>query len=145
MSASLDLQQLAARQEAAPFGFEEFERRQVQRQRQRRATALGVAGTLAGLGLVSLLAVLTQSGPRGLAGPAAMLVEPGHELPALVDLGQFELTSQIEDQIALLDDQLSAARVLTAPPERLRELESTREQLTDSLQRVSYAHTLLSL
>jgi hypothetical protein len=29
--------------------------------------------------------------------------------------------------------------------ERLREMESTREQLNDSLQRVSYAHSLLSL
>jgi hypothetical protein len=65
--------------------------------------------------------------------------------PALVDLGQFEITSALEDHIALLDAQISAARVYAAPPERLRQMESTRAQLNESLQRVSYAQALLSL
>lgn len=144
----VDLRQLAAPEAGAPFGFEEFERRQAQRARNRRSTALGVAGSLAALGLVSLVAVVTQAPESARLAdlPAAAVVEPArHELPALVDLGRFEVTSEIEDQIALLDAQISAARVRTVPAERLREMESTREQLNDSLQRVSYAHSLLSL
>lgn len=147
MSAHQDLRQLLARDEPAPFGFEEFERREAQRTQQRRVATLGVTGTLAGLGLVSLLAVLTQAPePLGAQLPAAAVVEPArHELPALVDLGQFEVTSEIEDHIALLDAQISAARVRAVPGERLREMEQARAQLNDSLQRVSYAHSLLSL
>jgi hypothetical protein len=53
------------------------------------------------------------------------------------------MTSELEDHIALLDAQISAARVYAAPPEQLRQLEYTRSQLNDSLQRVSYAQTLL--
>jgi hypothetical protein len=146
----MDLRALAARDEAAPpFGFDEFERRHSQRLRQRRATVLGLAGSMAALGLVALLALVTQAPePVGMAGlaPVAAVAEPApHELPALVDLGQFEATSEIEDHIALLDAEISVARVHSVPVERLREMESTRAQLNDSLQRVSYAHSLLSL
>ncbi len=64
--------------------------------------------------------------------------------PAVVDVGRFEVTSELEDHIALLDAQISAARIYATPPERLRQMESTRAQLNESLQRVSYAQTLLS-
>jgi Tfp pilus assembly protein PilN len=62
-----------------------------------------------------------------------------------VNLDQFDLTTELEDHIALLDAELSAARVQAAPAQQLRQMESTREQLTQSLQRVSYAHSLLNL
>lgn len=150
MSGSPDLPALAAREQVAPpFGFDEFLRRQGLRESRRRATTLAAAGSVAALGLVSLVAVLTQApGPVGIAASpaAAVVVEaPVHELPALVDLGRFEVTSEIEDHIALLDAEISAARVQTAPVENLREMETTRERLNDSLQRVSYAHSLLNL
>ena len=75
------------------------------------------------------------------ARPESHVSEP----PALVDLGQFDVTSELEDRIALLDAELSAARVQRVPVEQLRRIESTREQMNQSLQRVSYAHALLSL
>lgn len=145
MNGSTDLRALAGG-EAPPFGFDEFERRQARRTSRRRGAALGAAGSLLALGFVTLVAVLTQQ-PAGTAAlPAAAIVEPAtHALPALVDLGQFEVTSQIEDHIALLDAEISVARVRRLPVERLREMESARAQLNDSLQRVSYAHELLSL
>jgi hypothetical protein len=62
-----------------------------------------------------------------------------------VNLDQFDLTTELEEHIAVLDAELSVARVEAAPAEQLRQLESTREQLNDSLQRVSYAHSLLNL
>ena len=67
------------------------------------------------------------------------------QLPALVNLDRFDVTTELEEHIAVLDAELSAARVGTAPAEDLRELESARKQLNQSLQRVSYAHSLLSL
>jgi hypothetical protein len=67
------------------------------------------------------------------------------QLPALVNMGQFDITSTLEDHIALLDAELSAARVGKVPEVQLRPMESAREQLSASLQRVSYAHALLSL
>ena len=65
--------------------------------------------------------------------------------PALVDLGQLAVRSDLEDRIAWYDAQLSVGRVTSAPPEQLRQMESTRDLLADSLQHVSFAHSLLSL
>jgi hypothetical protein len=45
----------------------------------------------------------------------------------------------------LLDAEISAAQVHAVPAEKLRQMESTRQQLNDSLQRVSYAQSLLNL
>ena len=133
-----------------PFGFEEFERRRATTQGRQRATVWSVAASVAVLGLVGVVALMTQ--PQL---PAAVVVTspvvaavpqpPGPHQPALVDLGQFDVTSVLEEHIALLDAQISAARVYAAPPERVRQMESTRAQLNESLQRVSYAQTLLSL
>jgi uncharacterized small protein (DUF1192 family) len=150
MSTSMELRALAEADAAAPpFGFEEFERRRVAALRRRRATGLSVAASVAVLGVVSLSALLTQA-PE----PVTLLTEPAataaasntrYELPALVDLDQFEVTSELEDRIALLDAEISAARVQAVPVEQLRQMEVTRAQMNDSLQRVSYAHSLLSL
>jgi hypothetical protein len=144
MNAPLELRQLAAHDPVAPpFGFEEFERRRARTRRQRRAAGWGVAGSVSVLGLVGVLAWLTQAPP--VAELTAAAVEARDAQPALVDLGQFAVTSELEDHIALLDAEISAARVGAAPQERLHEMESARAELNDSLQRVSYAHSLLSL
>ena len=150
MTHSMNLRDLATGKPVAPpFGFEEFARRRAAGEHRRRAGVWGIATSVSVLGLVALLALMTQ------APLPATLVTSGSPVlpvdlpdvpyqPALVDLGQFTMTSDLQDHIALLDAQISAARVYAAPPERLRQLESTRAQLNDSLQRVSYAQTLLS-
>lgn len=153
MNASVSLRQLAARDGAsAPYGYDEFDLRQQYAARQRRLTRWSIAASLAVLGLIPAIAVLTQ-GPEpeawltapAAASAAAIRVEDGPRMPALVDLSHFEVTSELEDHIAMLDAELSAARVNAAPPEELRRLEATREQLNESLQRVNYAHSLLAL
>ncbi len=150
MTHSLDLRRLAEATPAMPpFGFEEFAQRRTMAQGRQRATVWSVIASVAVLGLVGLLALMTQPElPAAIVptAPAAEAPAPaGPHQPALVDLGQFEITSALEDHIALLDAQISAAHVYAAPPERLRQMESTRAELNESLQRVSYAQALLSL
>jgi hypothetical protein len=145
----MDLRRLAEATPAMPpFGFEEFERRRAAAQGRQRATLWSIAASVAVLGLVGLLALMTQPelpAAMVLTTPAAEAPPAGPYQPALVDLSQFEITSALEDHIALLDAQISAAHVYAAPPERLQQMESTRAQLNESLQRVSYAQALLSL
>jgi hypothetical protein len=138
-----------------PYDFDEFQRRSLRAAAGRRSWALSAMASVAVLGLVVTLALVTQNG--GVSDTYAISVsapamDGGHSVadqaddqPALVDLGQLALRSDLEDRIAWFDAQLSAGRVNSAPPEQLRQLESTRELLADSLQHVSYAHSLLSL
>ncbi len=150
MTHSIDLRQLSGPAVAAPpFGFEQFERRRAAAEYHRRATVWSVAGAMGVLGVVGLLALMTQAPESTPQVVGASAANSGSQVdvpwqPALVDLGRFDVTSDLEDHIALLDAQISAARVYAAPLEQLRQLESTREQLNVSLQRVSYAQTLLS-
>ena len=148
MNMQENLRALAARDvSVAPFGFEAFERRRAMDEVRRRATAVSAAGSVAALAFVSMLALITQT-PQQLQLAESMppaVPAPEGELPALVNLDQFDVTSELEEHIAVLDAELSAARVEAAPAEQLRQLESTRTQLNQSLQRVSYAHSLLSL
>ena len=150
MSVQEELRVLAARQEQqAPWSYEHFEQRRSRATVQRRAAVWSAGLSMAVLALVSGVALLTQ--PDGSAYVAAPLraaqavdaMEP--QLPALVDMAQFDITSTLEDHIALLDAELSAARVQQVPDAQLRPIESAREQLSASLQRVSYAHALLNL
>jgi hypothetical protein len=141
-----------------PYGFEEFQRRSMRAATSRRSWAFSAVASMAVLGLVATLAVtlavVTQrSGANDYAISNQMpAMDGGHAgadaddaQPALVDLGQLALRSDLEDRIAWYDAQLSVGRVGSATPEQLRQLESTRELLADSLQHVSYAHSLLSL
>jgi len=135
-----------------PYDFEEFQRRSVRAAAGRRSWAFSAVASVAVLGLVVTLAVVTQrSGMTyAVSSPLPVMDEargagPDDAQPALVDLGQLALRSDLEDRIAWYDAQLSVGRVSSAPPEQLRQLESTRELLADSLQKVSYAHSLLSL
>lgn len=133
---------------AAPFSFETFERRRGMAMVRRRATIVSAAGSVAALAFVSVMALVTQGPARLQIEDAAPLqvVEPvAEQLPALVNLDQFDMTTEIEEHIAVLDAQLSEARAQAAPVEQVHQLESTRAQLSQSLQRVSYAHSLLSL
>ena len=150
MSIQENLRTLAANEGSdAPFGFEAFERRRAMVGVRRRATYISAAGSVAALAFVSVMALVTQA-PSQLqlaeAVPLAVPVSaPEEQQPALVNLDQFDVTAELEEHIAVLDARLSAARVEAAPAEQLRQLESTRTQLNQSLQRVSYAHSLLAL
>jgi hypothetical protein len=137
-----------------PYDFDEFQRRSMRAAAGRRSWAFSAVTSVAVLGLVVSLAVLTQHtnvNSYAVSVPAPAM-DGGHAgadtdaaQPALVDLGQLALRSDLEDRIAWYDAQLSVGRVSSAPPEQLRQLESTRDLLADSLQHVSYAHSLLSL
>lgn len=147
------LQELAARQHArAPWSFEEFEQRRARATAARRNFTWSAATSMVALAVIAGIAVLTQppvtatvARRAAQAGETVAAAQAGEALPALVDMGQFDVTSELEDRIALLDAEISAARVQQVPVEQLRPIEITREQLNDSLQRVSYAHTLLGL
>lgn len=140
---------------SAPYEFEEFERRAVRTAADKRSVVWSAAASVAVLGLVASLAVVTQrsgfadsyaiSESLPVAEPASLRVETFDAEPALVDLGQLALRDDLEDRIAWFDAQLSAGRVTSAPVDQLQQLESTREQLASSLQHVSYAHSLLNL
>ncbi len=148
MSMQEDLRRLAVDAPVAPYGFESFEQRRALASVRRRNSWLGAAGSIAALGVVSIMALVTQTPPQLQVvanTPADRAASESAELPALVNLDRFDLTTELEDRIAVLDAELSIARVEAVPAEQLRQLESTRQQLNDSLQRVSYAHSLLNL
>jgi uncharacterized small protein (DUF1192 family) len=152
MSLQDGLRNLAANESAlAPWNFEAFEQRVARTRTRRRAALWGSALSVAMLATVGILALVTQPQMKREAVLAATPVpfdsepEISVEQPALVDMGQFDVTSELEDRIALLDAELSAARVQRAPKDQLRSIESTRERMNQSLQRVSYAHALLNL
>lgn len=157
MSTLLRLQALASREQAPPpYGYEEFDLRGRRARTRRASVRRGLAASLAVVGVAVLLAITTQrlrpeaaavadveAVARPTAAPLPQVVD-GSE-PALVDLGQFALRSELEDRIAWFDMQLSAGRAYAAPAEQLQEMEATRNRLEQSLQRVSYAHSLMSL
>jgi len=138
---------------SAPYDFDEFQRRAVRAAAGRRSYAWSAAAAVAVLGLVVTLAVVTQrsgvTNAYAIADPLPATVdhqagEPSTE-PALVDLAQLELQGELEDRIAWFDAQLSVGRIASIPSSELQQMESAREQLADSLQHVSYAHSLLNL
>lgn len=154
MSVREGLRQLAGQAADAPYGFDAFEQRRASAVARRRTAVWGAALSVSMLALVGILALVTQPRVDANAVMAAMesqdllalpQVDGRVESPALVDMSRFELTSELEDRIALLDAELSAARVQQVPVEQLRRVEGARQQMNESLQRVSYAHALLSL
>ena len=150
-----------------PYDFGEFQRRAAQRtlaaQERHGGRLLAVVAATA----VMALAVLLRFGapaPRGAAGsvtigevtalPAAPTLMPArpevleHWLaslpsdPALVRVGARAAVSGLEDRIAQLDDQLSAARLEPAPAGRLDALQQERTRLMGALVQVRYAERL---
>ncbi|HEV2267908.1 MAG TPA: hypothetical protein VGR92_00485 [Steroidobacteraceae bacterium] len=63
---------------------------------------------------------------------------------AIVRVGTHAAVGGLQDQIAALDDLMSAERVSGAPPGRLDALERQRAQLVSSLAQVQYAELLAS-
>jgi hypothetical protein len=134
----------------APFDFDEFERRRARARHQGRVAAWSATAAIGVLTLVPVVAVLTQPDPDAqVIQPRITDARTAAEIlaapPALVDLDRFAMTSELEDHIALLDAQISATLLRPVAAEELRRMESTRAQLSDSLQQVSHAHALLDL
>lgn len=145
-----DLRALAEGAASAPFDFATFEHRRRLSRLRGRTAGWSAAAALGVLTAVPLLAVLTQQEPAAqvMAPPASTVIpsiERFQQPPALVDMSRFAVTSELEDYIAMLDAEISAARLTPVAPERLRRMETARSELTDSLQRVTYAHALLDL
>jgi hypothetical protein len=63
---------------------------------------------------------------------------------AIVRVGAHAAVTSLQDQIAALDDLMSAERVAGAQPTRLDALERQRSQLVNSLAQVQYAELLAS-
>jgi len=63
---------------------------------------------------------------------------------AIVRVGTHAAVSDLQDQIAALDDLMSAERAAGAQPTRLEALESQRAQLVNSLAQLQYAEMLAS-
>lgn len=150
MNAQTDLRVLAGPAGEVPFGFEEFERRRAHARHRTRAAGWSASAAIGVLAIVPVVAVVTQPAPaaRVIAAPAGELVpvaEVFRQPPALVDMGRFALTSELEDQIAMLDAGISAARLSPVSNEEIRRMEAAREQINDSLRSVNYAHALLEL
>lgn len=135
---------------AAPFDFDCFEQRRAAARHRSRTTGWSAAAALGVLAAVPVLAVLTSPEPaaRVIAMPAGdtrPFIEVFEQPPALVEMDRFAFTSELEDRIALLDAEISAARLTPVPGEELRRMEVARAQLSESLYSVAQAHALLDL
>jgi hypothetical protein len=64
--------------------------------------------------------------------------------PTVVRVGAHAAVGRLQDQIAALDDLMSAERATGAQPGRLDALEHQRAQLVSSLAQVQYAEMLAS-
>lgn len=83
---------------------------------------------------------LTPARTRAIEG---WLAELPHD-PAVVRVGTHVAVTSLQDQIAELDDLMSAERVAGAQPARLDSLEQQRAQLISSLAQLRYAEMLAS-
>jgi hypothetical protein len=132
------------------------------------AAAVAAAGVLVvGLAIANLSHRHTAAVPAGTAArvnmkegaepattPDLLAQERTHALegwladlprdPAVVRVGAHAAVASLQDQIAVLDDLMSAERVAGAQPSRLGALERQRAQLVSSLVQVQYAEMLAS-
>lgn len=152
----------------APYGYQEFERRALARERAGRRRGAGprlAAAAVCGVGLVAMLVRLGGGAPQSahpvLPGAVIPQRAPGPEdetlppragaaerwlaslprEPVVVHVGTRAAVMGIEDRIAQVDDLLSGAR---EEPARLAVLQQERARLVGTLVQVRYAETLAS-
>ena len=144
--------------DAAPYAWEEFRRRSVQRQmtqRRRQQWVAGAAAATVGI-LVMMISlwhrsshvdrVVTERSSKASQDIDARAAEqwlaslPSD--PVLVRVGTRVAVSGLEDRIAELDDMLTAARVEGVRSVRLHALQEQRARLLKSLVQVRYAEEL---
>ncbi len=151
---------------AAPYGYQEFERRARERSRRSRGLAGGerlAAACVLGVGLLAVLVRLGGTGGAGHPGaPPVVRSAPGPEdetlpphagvaerwlaslpeEPAIVHVGTRTAVLGLEDRIAQIDDLLSTARDNGDAPARLATLRQERARLVGTLVQVRYAEVL---
>jgi hypothetical protein len=143
--------------DAAPYDFAEFQRRvafaPVRSTRPAHGLVasgarLRIAAVLAPLALLAVIAGLgRRDGPAPPAARVLPLVQPAAEVesePALVRVGQAVARGEIEDHIAWVDAMLSDVPPASLSLQDRAVLLAGREQLTQSLQRVRHAESLLA-
>ena|SRR5215467_10812779 len=153
-----------------PYGFQEFERRALERERvarDARGSTRLLAAAIVAVAVIAVLWRLTALAPeplsaRGVA-PTAVKPEPapaeggadGDRIlkqerwlaslprePVVVHVGTRAAVMGLQDRIAQLDDLLSSERDAQAQPARLLALQQERARLVGTLVRVRYAETL---
>jgi hypothetical protein len=151
-SSAVTLKELAAQGAflPPPYDFDEFTRRNVRARRERRVLTISAAASVAALAVLVSVALHESAAPslaQSMVVPteqdAGSAMASGSAEPALVEVDRYGLRSDLEDRIAWFDAALSTGRVEAVPDEALLQMESTRAQLAQSLQHVTYAHALL--
>jgi hypothetical protein len=139
--------------EAPPYGYGEFSRRYARRRsRQARAPlrlmAVALAVVVAGWVMKhGLLPAMTDVAAVGPPPPASSNAERWlNALPrsAIVRVPTQMAVTELEDQIAAMDDQLNAMRLAQPPAQQLAVLQQDRAQLVESLAQVRYAQILVA-
>jgi hypothetical protein len=150
----------------APYGYAEFSHRYSRRrirqtQRPLRLLAAAVAVVIAGwvvkhdlapvIGAVATVAdaplpqdPMPRPWPVLLPTVNAQSWLDAHPQRALVRVPTQMAVTELEDQIATMDDQLNAVRLSRRPAQQLDLLQRDRAQLVESLAQVRYAQNLLA-
>lgn len=118
--------------------------------RHGHAPAFAPAATSAGAGVSPIVSYGARAGAGQDTGSDARtravegwLADLPRE-PTVVRVGAHAAVTSLQDQIATLDDLMSAERVAGAEPSRLQALERQRAQLVSSLAQLRYAELLAS-
>jgi len=143
--------------EAPPYGYGEFSRRYARRRSRQapaplRLMAVALAVVVAGWVMKHGLApVMTDVAAVGPAQGAPMAVSGNAERwlnaqprSAIVRVPTQMAVTELEDQIAAMDDQLNAMRLAQPPAQQLAVLQQDRAQLVESLAQVRYAQILVA-
>jgi hypothetical protein len=145
----------------APYGFEEYEARVVRLRRRhavrRRSLALATTGLMVAAGVAPWLASPPEPRRRPATGAAPQVAAQAQTSvpvadqrwlalllpePAVVSVETRMAVVALEDRIAWIDDSLSESTSRGDVVARIRQLETERARLVDSLVRVRYAEQL---
>jgi TolA-binding protein len=148
--------------EAPPYGYGEFSRRYTRRRgRQARAPlrlmavalAVVVAGWVMKHGLLPAMTevaavdppppAFAQGAPMAVSGNAERWLN-AQPRSAIVRVPTQMAVTELEDQIASMDDQLNAMRLAQPHAQQLAVLQQDRAQLVESLAQVRYAQILVA-
>jgi hypothetical protein len=142
---------------APPYGYIEFAHRYSRRRARRAqaplrlmavALAVVVAGWVMKRGLIPMVADVApvthapQAQPMLATNAERWLNEQPR--PAIVQVSTQMAVTELEDQIAAMDDQLNAARLSRVQPQQVAALQQDRTQLVESLAQVRYAQILVA-
>lgn len=143
---------------AAPYDYDEFERRVALRATRARRRLRGLQGLAAGVVLAcgGLLGWSLRDGGEAIDAPiVAVGSAPADALLGQADLQAVSATewrveggtafaaAALEDRIAQLDDAMSIATIEGAPLNQIHVLDAERARLVDSLVQVRAAERLL--